>query len=659
MGPGDKPRDDTVFFGDCRAPNRDVRLPCPKMEGGKRGVAAVALVLALFVFAAPDFARAETAPEGDAAADEEAGATAVTPRVWERAQGALLFTTRVAGRRIPDDLREMLEDARELGTETADGAPPPSTLAQLRRRAREDSQRLVEVLRSEAYYNGSVDISVREAAGGGFEVIYHVFLGQRTMIRSFVINYPDLPDGSHALPRDGAAHGLMPERAARAQRVIDLTRAAVAYLHNHGYPEAKLANRRVVVDLLSNLADVTLTIEAGPHMVFGPVLVRNEGGRTKTDYVRALTTIEEGTPYDRREVDATTAALRGTGLFDSVSIMTAAATEDGTAAQEIELTERKPRTVRLGASWSSSEGAGVRGSWEHRNLFGAAERLVLGLSIAQIEQKATAEFRKPQFLRADQSLLLSAEIANESTDAYDEYRLRIAASLERPLAENLRGSAGVSFEVTETEDINGRTAYQLFGIPVVLRYDSADDLFDPTEGIRATLAGTPFFGAADGSPTSFVRVEATGATYFALTEELVLAVRGRYGSILAEDTTDVPGSTRFYAGGGGSVRGYGYQMAGPLDAAGNPRGGRSVMEAGAEARYRVSETIGVVAFVDGGQAYENTLPSLGDDLLWGAGLGLRYYTPIGPVRFDVAVPLDRRSGVDDAFQIYVSLGQAF
>ncbi|MDO8839057.1 MAG: BamA/TamA family outer membrane protein [Parvibaculum sp.] len=642
---------------------------------------------ALFAFAAPDFVRAEEAAEAAAEAEASAEAAddaaseaaaeaaeaetaaaraaadeAATPRVWERAQGALSFTTRVAGRRIPDQLREMLEEARALGVDDADGVPPPSTLAQLRRRAQEDSLRLVEVLRSEAYYNGRVTPMVREASGGRFEVIYQVVLAERAMIRSFRIVYPDLADSevaAHALPQDGAALGLQPERAARAERIVDLTNEAVTHLHNHGYPQAALDNRRVVVDLSSSMADVTLTIAAGPRLLFGPLLVRNEGGRTREDYVTGLATLTPGKVYDRREVDATTAALRGSGLFETVSVTTGAVDAEGHAVQEIELAERKPRTVRLGAAWSSSEGAGVRGSWEHRNLFGAAEKLVLGLSIAEIEQKGTAEFRKPRFLRPDQALLISAEIANAQSDAYDEYRLRTGASLERVFGPRLSGSAGVGFEVTQTEDATGRTDYQLFSVPAVLRYDSADDIFDPSEGIRATVAATPYFGSADGAATTFLRLEGSGATYFAVADRLTLAVRGRYGMLAADDTTDVPGSTRFYAGGGGSVRGYGYQMAGPLSATGTPLGGRSVIEAGAEARYRVSETIGVVAFVDAGQAYRELTPRFDGSLLWGAGLGLRYYTPIGPIRFDVAVPLDRRRGVDDAFQIYASIGQAF
>lgn len=580
---------------------------------------------------------------------------------WDRPETGLAFTTEVRGRRIPDYLRTLLEDARELRPDAGDGAPPPTTLSQLRRRAEEDAKRLDEVLRSEAYYNGSVAASVRQAAGGAFEVVYFVILGPRTMIREFNIVYSGHPEGGEGMPMTGAELGLEPGKAARAERVIELTSAAISHLHNNGYPNAALDRRRVIVDLSASAADVTLHVSAGERYRFGPVFVSQaEGaeGRTDADYVRSLTTFRDGDIYDRSEIDKTTDELRETGLFTGISISSGEPV-DGMLPQQIELTEREPRTVRLGASWSSSEGAGVRGSWEHRNLFGRAERLTLALSIAQIEQSATADFRKPDFLRRDQSLLASFEIAHEDSEAYKESRIKTGVSLERVLSERWTGIAGVTFQVTETEDSNGRIAYQLFGVPVTLRYDSANDLLDPTEGIRAMAGATPYFGTSDGKPTTFTKLEATGSTYLTPLDELTFAFRGRYGMIAAEETVDVPGSTRFFAGGGGSVRGYGYQMAGPLDAQGDPTGGRSVLEANAEARYRASESIGVVAFIDGGQAYENVVPSLGDELLWGAGLGLRYYTPIGPVRADVAIPLNRRHGVDDAFQIYVSLGQAF
>ncbi|MEQ8268401.1 MAG: autotransporter assembly complex family protein [Parvibaculum sp.] len=617
-----------------------------------RRIAPLPAVTLLALFAAgagPMLTRAGAAEE--VSKDEPAYS-------WEAPPAGLSFTTHITGRRIPDYLRTLMEDARQLGSGAADGPPPPATLSQLRRRAEEDAKRLNEVLRSEAYYNGSVSASVRQAAGGDFEVVYRATLGPRTMIESFAIVYSGHPDGGEGLPATGAELGLEPGRAATAQRIIDLTAAALTRMHNNGYPEAKLDRRRVVVDLSSSRADATLYVTAGPRYLFGPVSVVNPDGRTDADYVASLTTFKAGEVYDRSEVDRTQEALRDTGLFSGISLSSGEAV-DGALPQEIELTERKPRTIRLGASWSTSEGAGVRGSWEHRNIFGRAETLTLGLSVAQIAQSANADFRKPRFIRPDQSLLASFEIAHEDSDAYEEDRIKAGVSLERILTERWTGTAGVTFQLTQTEDINGRIDYRLFGVPVTLKYDSADDILDPSEGIRATLGATPYFGTSDDKATAFTKLEATGATYLTPMEEITFAFRGRYGTIAAEDTTDVPGSTRFYAGGGGSVRGYGYQMAGPIDAAGDPEGGRSVIEANAEVRYRISETIGAVAFIDGGQAYENLTPSLGDPLLWGAGLGLRYYTPIGPVRFDVAVPLNKRDHVDDDFQIYVSLGQAF
>jgi translocation and assembly module TamA len=588
----------------------------------------------------------------------EAETDAASGFSWERPANGLNFSARITGRRIPDYLRDLLENARELRPGMEDGPPPPATLAQLRRRAQEDEKRLEEVLKSEAYYGGRVTTSVRQAQGGNFEVVYFVSLGTRTMIERFEITYSDYASGGDGRPSTGAELGLLPNRAATADRVIELTQKALAHLHNNGYPEAKLDRRRVIIDILSHQGRVTLYMTAGQRFVFGETRIGNPDGRTDPEYVREISTMREGEIYDRSEVDRTVEVLRSTGLFSGISI-TSAEAENGSLPQQIELSERAPRTVRLGAKWSTSEGAGVRGSWEHRNLFGRAERLTLGLSIAQIEQSATADFRKPNFLRPDQSLLASAEIVHEENDAYTENRIKAGASLERSLGRWWTGSLGATFQITETEDINGRIAYQLIGIPALLRYDNTDDVLDPHEGLRATLSAIPYFGASDQRATTFTRLEATGSTYLGLTDELVLALRGRYGLIAADDTTDVPGSTRFYAGGGGSVRGYGFQKAGPLDAKGDPVGGRSVLEASVEARYRFTETIGGVAFIDGGQTYSTLEPSFSDPLLWGAGLGIRYYTPIGPVRLDIATPLNRRNNVDDAFQIYVSLGQAF
>lgn len=580
---------------------------------------------------------------------------------------SLKFAVQVEGSKLPDDIKAQIEATIELGKE--DSAGQPITLGQLRRRANVEAKNLNKVLRSQAYFSGRIEPVIDEAIGGRFDLTYRVTLGPRTMIQSFIIVYADHPSDEATLIKDATALGLKPERAARAQRIIDLTSDTLTWLQNHGHPTPKLETRKVIVDLAANVADITLTINAGAPKRFGNLVIDNhahdgDGARTAPDYIQSLAAFSPGDLYDRRKADATVDALRQTNLFDQVSIEVVDAddkTQVDRLTPKLILAERESRSVGAGASWSSDEGAGVRGFWEHRNLFGRAEKLRLEVSVAQNKKSATAEFAKPRFLRTDQSLLADFAYAHENTDAYDEDSTKLGIALSRHITPTIQGSAGVSLEIYRTQDSTGGHSYRLFGLPLTLRYDGSDNLLDPTEGARLSGAFTPYVGQANGSPAAFSKFEATGSTYFSFGKrpDVTLAFRGRYGLMLAQDTLDVPGSLRFYAGGGGSIRGYGYQLVGPLDAANDPLGGRSVLEGSTEARYRITDTFGLVAFVDAGNAYATATPQPSKGLQWGAGVGIRYYTPIGPVRADIAIPLNKRSGIDDSFQVYFSLGQAF
>jgi translocation and assembly module TamA len=151
------------------------------------------------------------------------------------------------------------------------------------------------------------------------------------------------------------------------------------------------------------------------------------------------------------------------------------------------------------------------------------------------------------------------------------------------------------------------------------------------------------------------------STYYAPldSKRLIIAARGKIGGMVGDSRADIPAPKRFYSGGGGSVRGYQYQLVGPLDADNDPQGGRSVIEMGVEARIRVTEDFGLVPFLEGGNVFDSMAPDFSESFRWGAGIGARYYTAIGPIRFDIAVPLNKRKGVDDDFQFYISIGQAF
>jgi translocation and assembly module TamA len=232
--------------------------------------------------------------------------------------------------------------------------------------------------------------------------------------------------------------------------------------------------------------------------------------------------------------------------------------------------------------------------------------------------------------------------------------------VERRLTEHLRGSLGLGFDHTIT-DQGGRTrTFNLVGAPLILTYNNSNSLLDPTRGFRFDVAATPYSRLL-GSDLSFTSLRLSPAGYVSLDKSAraVLAVRGSVGSILGVGRDDTPAEHRFYAGGSNTVRGFPYQKAGPLDANGDPIGGLSIVSGSVELRYRLTETIGIVPFIDAATVSDSRLPKLDKSVFTGAGLGVRYYTSFGPIRVDIGLPVNHRHAVGAPFQIYASIGQAF
>jgi translocation and assembly module TamA len=380
----------------------------------------------------------------------------------------------------------------------------------------------------------------------------------------------------------------------------------------------------------------------------------------KEDYLRRIVAWQEGEPYDQRKVNAVQAELNSTGLFSSVKITPGeTVTGGGELPVVVDVAESTHRSIGAGLHYSTDVGFGGDVFWEHRNYFGRNEQLKFSITGAQIEQAGRIDFRKPAFLQRDQALLGTAEIANRNTEAFDQQSIAGSVSLDRPLFEKWRGTAGISASYDIIEDNDGTERVKLLGLPLTARRMSVDNVLNPTKGSIIDLTATPYAGASN-SPLQFLRVSAGGSTYYSVDKKsrFILAGRMRVGSIVGETTDDLPADKRFYAGGGGSVRGYAFQKVGPLDSDGDPTGGRSLLEISGELRIRVTDTIGIVPFIDGGAVTEASYPNFSEPILWAGGLGFRYYTDIGPLRLDFAFPINGRKE-DDFFQFYVSFGQAF
>lgn len=536
---------------------------------------------------------------------------------------------------------------------------PVASPALLRRRAEEDLPAMREVLRSQGYYAAEVVFELQEPAEPGepWTVSVAVDPGEPFVLRRFEIVLADALEISGFAPTYTEL-GIAPGDRLEAAKVVEATNRVLGRLGEIGHPRAEVISRDVVVDHAGNDVLVRLEIRAGPQMRFGDIAVT---GLERVEVPAVLRNVEwqQGTRFDTRTVNATRRALQSTGLFSSISIRPGTVGENGLTPIEIDVREAPRRSIGGGLRYSTDLGAGATAFWETRNLLGEGENLRADVTVAERAQAAALLFRVPAFLHRNQTLSLSTSLAHEEQEAFESDTFAAGAAVERVLGRYLTGSAGISFERSFITDADGEDDFVLFGFPLDLAWDSTGNALDPTAGVRAHLGVTPYTDFA-AEAQQFGIVDGQASLYLGLDEadRWVVALRAGAGAAVGEPRSGIPPDKRFYAGGGDSVRGYGYQLVGPLEDDSTPLGGASILTAGIELRARIFEQVGGVVFLDAGNVYEDNVPTGGGDLLFGAGVGLRYYTPIGPLRLDVAVPLDRRP-VDDAFQLYISLGQAF
>jgi translocation and assembly module TamA len=557
------------------------------------------------------------------------------------------------------ELADLLDSVSEL--KTLEDKVPASEEA-LRRRADRDLGRLADAAHSLGYWDAEFSYDVNTEAEPA-KVAVTVKPGPLYHVASVKVLGPDGQPLS--IPQDEKKLPLKPGDPARTAPVVATETALLGAFGDSGHPFAKVENRRVEIDRDTQTMEVTYTLDPGRVMRFGPLAV---GGLERLDpaYVEGRLRWQRGEVFNASKVEETRRALIETGLFSTVQITpTVDPQNPDDARMTIATTERLHRTIGAGLAYNTSQGFGARAFWENRNLFGYAENLRLSVEAGQQLDAFRANFRRPDFLAIDQDFLATAEAANDNPVAYRSRRAIATAGIERRFDHLVTG--GVSFEVEKANvvqlaDINPRTGtqrYELAGLPAYLKLDTTDNLLNPTTGYRAQLSSTPAH-TFSGSNLTFVTSFISGSTYWTLgsEERAILAGKLALGSLDGAPLSQLPSDQRIYAGGGGSIRPYGYLMAGPLAPNNVPIGGRSSLVLNLEARVKITETIGIVPFVDAGSYYESPVPQLGRTLLYGVGLGLRYYTAFGPLRLDLATPLHKRSG-DSPIQLYISLGQAF
>ncbi|MDP3801012.1 autotransporter assembly complex family protein [Brevundimonas sp.] len=563
---------------------------------------------------------------------------------------------------MDDELRAQL--VRAVGEVDA----PPSNRFEARRRARGAMEAAEALLRSEGYYQ-----PVLEDVVEGEETpvaIVDVTPGRRFVLDEAQILWtaPAPDPATETAVRDEI--GLTPGQPGRAGDVISAEGRIVAGLTRRGYADAMAEPRRVVVD------HALFTVQPNYRIASGP-LVRLDGirletrGPTHPDWVAGLAPWSEGEVYDPEDVAELERRLLETGVYDGVGVALAPTAQTNARGHRpiiVTLTDRPRRILEAGATFSTAEGSGVDLIWTWHNHFGRADTLVWQARAADVDSRLGVALSLPHWRRPGQTLRLSTALLNEDTDAYRRTAVALAADLQQRIGKTSWVGYGVGLDAGQYDENRFDPVTQLpinFDRDLVILtgrgsayLDRSNDPLDPTTGWRLTLSAQPTAVAGEDTVV-FLRTESQATAYLPLQDgaKTVLAGRVRIGSIVGGEELTVPSDRLFYSGGGGSVRGFEYQGVGPRLPDNTPRGGLSLFETSIEVRRDVWRNFQAVAFVDAGAIGFQATPNF-NNLRYGAGVGVRYKLPFGPIRADIAFPLDRREG-DADFQIYVSIGQAF
>jgi translocation and assembly module TamA len=566
-------------------------------------------------------------------------------------------------------------------------------------RARSDADRLKTALESFGYYESQVithinDLLLTDPSLGDIlsglpknstaQVAVSFNLGTLYHLRRIDIDgeVPATIDARETL-------GLKTGQPAVAALVLAGGGRLLSALQEQGYAFAQVDVPVAFEAADAPVLDLSFHVVGGRKVNIGEIHI--EGlKRVHEALLRKRLLLRTGDSYKPSSIEAARRDLLALNVFGQVSVRIGSqADESGGVPVTFRIAERPRHAIALSAAYSSDLGGSGGASWTDRNVFGNAEQLSFAASVINLGGSDTkgvgyntsVKYLVPEFFHRDQSLEFSVSAIKQNLLAYDQTAKTASVTLSRKLSSVWRVSAGLSttdeqiIQVTSvTTASNGQPAgvpqtfnYTLVALPFTVAYDSTDlptPLDDPRHGYRGSVSLTPTF--AIGHPNAkFLISQIKVATYFELNNLLpiaagrsVLAARALAGIAQGAGELSLPPDQRFYAGGTSTIRGYGYQLVGPMFPKTDiPVGGTAVTAGGLEFRQRFYANWGAVAFVDAGQVSASLKP-LPSDVRVGTGAGVRYYTPIGPIRLDIAVPVNRRQG-DDSFEVYIGLGQAF
>lgn len=549
-------------------------------------------------------------------------------------------------------------------------AQEQATAQDLLAAAQADYGRLIGVLYAEGYYGGVIQIRVN-----GEEAASIPPLRAPTEIKQIDINVERRAAFTFSTarvtplpPKTKLSEDFAPGQLAKGELIGEATRAGISAWRASGHAKALVADQSVVADHATSTLAADIALEPGPRLRFGTLRISEEGdpSRVRPSRILAIAGLPKGRVFSPEELESSATRLRRSGAFRSV-VMTEADTPnaDGTLDITTRVTDAERRRVGAGAELASLEGLTFSGFWLHRNLWGGAERLRIDALIGGIggdsggeDYRLGARYDRPATFSPDTGLFLEARIEGNDEPDYRESKIEIGGGLSHVFSDDLRAETGIAYRYSDISDDLGSRKLQHLLLPSSATWDRRNDPLDATSGFFLEVTLTPFVGL-DQESGDGARIYADGRHYlsFGSEDRFTLAGRAQIGSVAGATVDEIPADMLFYSGGAGTVRGQGYQSLGVDIAPGVTVGGRAFAGFSGELRAKVTDKFQAVAFADTGFVGEDALGTGTGRWHSGAGIGARYFTPVGPIRVDVGTPLGDNAGED--FEIYIGIGQAF
>lgn len=537
---------------------------------------------------------------------------------------------------------------------------PPETALGLRRRAEEDIFNITQALHSQAYYGAKAHFSMENHRS---LVVIHIDQGSIYPFASFKISYlqngKEMNEDIFSCPPTLEDLKVCLGEAALPETIINAEDLLLDLLNLQGYAFASIKKREVFADQQAHHILVHLQVELGPLTYFGPTQIKGLES-TEEGFIRDKLCWKEGEVYDPKKIEKTQEALELTGLLRSVRITHAEEMIQGDSLpMEISVLESKQRSIGFGLNYMTTLGPAVTAEWENRNMLGEGQKLSIRGNIFAKLQQGSLSYTIPDFERKDQNLIWLLDYRHDRIKAFIETAISFSGMVERKISEHLRLSYGGMYKVLRSERSAHNGTFDLIKAPIQLRWSNVDSILDPTRGVTLQFKTEPSLQIFH-PQFAYAINTFTGTFYHSLTNNKrhILATKLMVGSILGASKHEIPPPERFLAGSETTLRGYRYLTVSPLGRDHKVLGGRSLFVYSIELRNRIGKNFGWTIFYDIGNVYKESVPTFKEGVLQSIGLGLRYYTPIGPLRLDVAFPLNKRS-IDHSVEVYFNIGQSF